>query len=327
MCAVKLCQKYASVAHVFVNAFKNSLVHEEQIARLLTCNKNDHSIASIIFSNIPSLSESKSFWKNVASKIERIKPKSYAHVENNNFNVFAFMSKELLSDRQLLDELINAHNLSMLFISQLLSDNVEFHTNHFQQDPNICNMFCRSMRCNEEMIKTVLATKDPVFFLSLSTFFASNTRPYMERFNLDREFMLQCIKLNPDTIQYTSIQMRNDPSIMIDIVKNNAPLFVWASKSLLDDKAFVTSCLPHIKLGNYLQNLGETILTDRRLMLHAIKSNFTKYEKMKPMLKQDRIFVMNALRICAPNAIALKFIWLQSATFHHDPEFQKYRPI
>lgn len=112
----------------------------------------------------------------------------------------------------------------------------------------------------------------------------------LKEFTKDREFMLEAVKLNGNSLRYASKELKNDKEMVMEAIKNNNLSFAHASERLQNDKDVVFEAIKGVK---GLEEILKKSSLDFSFKLEERKKSFN--ERMSEELEKSRRTVIKIL--------------------------------
>lgn len=149
-------------------------------------------------------------------------------------------------------------------------------------------------------IASELLCRDKEFMIEMLRLDHDTIYSASDKLKNDKEFMLKAIKINPKNFYSASEELRNDKDFMLEVIKIDPRNIYSISKELKNNKEFIIEA---IKIdSNNMNYASEELKNDKNFMLEAKKINsHTNLFLASKELQNDKEFVIEAIKIDSNN--------------------------
>jgi hypothetical protein len=111
----------------------------------------------------------------------------------------------------------------------------------------------------------------------------------------DREVVLAAVKNNGYALEYASYDLTSDREVVLVAINKNSMALQFTDDDLKNDRNFIMKAIKELDMGYILFNAGETLKSDREVLLVAIKSYQGAFHFASEHLKTDINFIRRCI--------------------------------
>jgi hypothetical protein len=110
-----------------------------------------------------------------------------------------------------------------------------------------------------------------------------------------REVVLAAVKNNGYALEYASYDLTSDREVVLVAINKNSMALQFTDDDLKNDRNFIMKAIKELDMGYILFNAGETLKSDREVLLVAIKSYQGAFHFASEHLKTDINFIRRCI--------------------------------
>ena len=213
--------------------------------------------------------------------------------------IYLYINKKFYADREITLLSVKQHGNYLKLASQALRNDKELVLAAIQENGNALEYASDRLKKDEFTVYAALKHKYSRAIEHADISLKNN-----------RNFILQAVKINPNSLTFASKALKKDKSIVWEALKGNPSTLIYADKSLLDDKRLVMFYIINMQApnANYSHKLFKKIdvnlLNDEDVIFEVVSRNGMFLQYASKRLKKNKKIVLQAVD---KNGLALQF--------------------
>ncbi len=206
----------------------------------------------------------------------------------NNPDVLNYTSKALKADRDIVLEAVKHYGSALQYAEEVMTKDKDIVLAAIKNDPDSIQYAHKSLFSNREFVLAALnAIKKPKIIINLPFASASPLKN-------DPDIVLQLVKINGLALQFANPTLQKDPQIVAAAIKQNILALKYAGEPIRQNRQWILDFIK--KSGSLPRWINKKFLKDKALLLATVKIDGMALRYADNSLKKDREVVLTAVK-------------------------------